>query len=102
MLGASYQDELTYDGELATLARKRPETVSFVPTVSRPGEARNSGWTGAKGRVNLIAEEYLEKFNPPQHDTMVYACGHPGMIADLKAKIPPKGWKFKGERFWKE
>jgi NAD(P)H-flavin reductase len=33
---------------------------------------------------------------------MVYACGHPGMIADAKDRIPPKGWKFKEERFWKE
>ena len=54
------------------------------------------------GRVNLLAEEYLENFNLPQDDTMVYACGHPGMIADLKGELPPKGWKFKEERFWKE
>ena len=83
------------------LAKKRPTCVHFVPTVSRPDEARNARWRGAKGRVNAIAEEYLEKFNPPQDDTMVYTCGHPGMIADLKSKIPSKGWKFKEERFWK-
>ena len=41
-------------------------------------------------------------FTLPQDDTVVYASGHPGMIADLKTKIPPKGWKFKEERFWKE
>ena len=102
LLGASYQDELTYDGELATLAQEHPESVQFVPTISRPDEERNSGWTGAKGRVNLIAEEYLKMFNPPLEDTMVYACGHPGMITDAKTKIPPQGWKFKEERFWKE
>jgi NAD(P)H-flavin reductase len=33
---------------------------------------------------------------------MVYACGHPGMIADLKRKLPPEGWNFKEERFRKE
>ena len=101
MLGASYEDELVYDLELNRLAKELPDCVKFVPTVSRPDEARNAGWRGAKGRVNTIAEEYLEKFNLPQDDTMVYTCGHPGMIADLKAKIPPKGWKFKEERFWK-
>ena len=101
LLGASYQDELVYDLEFNRLAKKRPGCVQFVPTVSRPDEARNAGWRGAKGRVNLIAEEYLEKFNSPQDDTTVYTCGHPGMIADLKTKIPPKGWKFKEERFWK-
>ena len=101
LLGASYQDELVYDLELDHLAKKHPDCVTFVPTVSRPDEARNSGWRGAKGRVNMIAEEYLGNFNPPQDDTMVYTCGHPGMIPDLKSKIPPKGWKFKEERFWK-
>ena len=101
LLGASYQDELVYNVELNRLAKKHPDCVKFVPTVSRPDEARNAAWRGAKGRVNLIAEENLENFNPPQDDTVVYACGHPGMIADLKTKIPPKGWNFREERFWK-
>ena len=35
-------------------------------------------------------------------DTLIYACGHPGMIEDMKGKLPPKGWRFKEERFWKE
>ena len=102
LLGASYQDELVYDLELNRLAKEHPDSVRFVPSVSRPDEARNADWRGAKGRVNLIAEEYLQQFNPPQDDSVVYACGHPGMIAGLKATIPTKGWKFKEERFWKE
>lgn len=102
LLGASYADELTYDTELADLAAQHPGAITFVPTVSRPTEERNSGWKGAKGRVNTIAEEYLESFDLPKNDTRVYMCGHPGMIEDLKTKIPPKGWKFIEERFWKE
>ena len=102
MYGASYADELTYDVEFNELVKKYPETVKFVPTVSRPTEARNAGWKGVTGRVNTIAEEYLEKFDPPKEDTMVYACGHPGMIEDVKAKLASKGWNFIEERFWKE
>ena len=102
LLGASYADELTYDDELSGLAGQHPDCIRFVPTVSRPAEARNSGWTGAKGRVNTIAQEYLNSFNPPQEDTRVYACGHPGMIADVKEQVVAKGWKFIEERFWKE
>ena len=101
MFGASYADEFTYDAEFNELAEKHPETVKFVPTVSRPTEARNAGWEGVTGRVNTIAEEYLEKFNLPKDDTKVYACGHPGMIEDVKAKFVPKGWNFAEERFWK-
>ena len=102
LLGASYCDELTYDKEFIELAEKHPGVVKFVPTVSRPDDPRNEGWDGPSGRVNVIAEEYLEKFQLPMDDTLVYACGHPGMIEDMKGKLPPKGWRFKEERFWKE
>ena len=101
MYGASYVDELTYDAELMELADKHPETVKFVPTISRPTEARNADWGGETGRVNTIAEEYLAKFDLPKDDTKVYACGHPGMIEDVKAKVTPQGWNFVEERFWK-
>ena len=101
MYGASYVDELTYDVELMELANNHPETVKFVPTISRPTEARNADWGGETGRVNTIAEEYLAKFDLPKDDTKVYACGHPGMIEDVKAKVTPSGWNFIEERFWK-
>ena len=42
LLGASYQDELTYDKELGALAITHPELLEFVPTVSRPNEERNA------------------------------------------------------------
>ena len=102
LLGASYYDELTYDREFAQMAADYPDTLKFVPTVSRPNEERNAGWQGAKGRVNAIAEDYLERFNPPKDDTLVYACGHPGMIEDTKSKLTVQGWRFTEERFWKE
>ncbi len=102
LLGASYYDELTYDDELRALAQQHPDTVKFIPTVSRPADPRNQGWDGAAGRVNNIFEEYLERYELPRDDTMIYACGHPGMIADAKEKCAPAGWNFIEERFWKE
>lgn len=102
ILGASYQDELTYDQELSELAASHPDCIKFVATVSRPNEPKNQGWSGAKGRVNAIFEEYLTRFKLPKEDTMIYACGHPGMIADIKEKVAPEGWNFIEERFWKQ
>lgn len=102
LLGASYQDELTYDKELSAMAAAHPDIIHFVPTVSRPDEERNAGWTGAKGRVNNLVEEYLNLFELPQDDTMVYTCGHPGMISHVKDLVVPQGWMFIEERFWKE
>ncbi|MGH2541843.1 MAG: ferredoxin--NADP reductase [Ardenticatenaceae bacterium] len=100
--GASYHDEFGYDKELQKLAAKHPDLVTFVPTVSRPGEERNKGWTGEKGRVNTIVEKYIEKFGLKQNDTLIYACGHPAMIEDVKARFIPKGFAIEEERFWKE
>ena len=95
-------DELTYDSEFIELAEHHADIVKFVPTVSRPAEIRNSNWKGATGRINIIAEELLAKFNLPKEDTRIYACGHPGMIEDMKKKLPSQGWNFIEERFWKE
>ena len=102
LFGASYQDELTYDAELRQLAEDHPECVKYVGTVSRPEEERNRGWQGEKGRVNNLVQKYLAEYDLPQDDTMVYTCGHPGMIADVKEQVTPLGWQFTEERFWKE
>ena len=100
--GASYQDEFTYDKELKRLSRKHPKTITYVPTVSRPTEEANKGWTGETGRVNLIVERYLDKFGLTPEDTVIYACGHPGMIEDVKERMVPQGFQVEEERFWKQ
>ena len=33
---------------------------------------------------------------------MIYACGHPGMIEDVKEKVTVDGYEFLEERFWKD
>jgi NAD(P)H-flavin reductase len=100
--GASYLNEFTYDGELGRLSIERPELVTYIPTVSRPDEERNAEWTGETGRVNLIVEPYVEKFGLAPEDTLIYACGHPGMIEDIKERMKPKGFQVDEERFWKQ
>ena len=100
--GASYRDELAYDAELERIAAEHPELLTFVPTVSRAEEARNRGWEGETGRVNTVVEKYIEKFGLTPSDTLVYACGHPGMIEDVKERLLPKGFRVEEERFWKE
>ena len=100
--GASYQDEFTYDKELKRLSRKHPKIITYVPTVSRPTEERNKSWTGETGRVNLIVDRYVEKFGLTPEDTLIYACGHPGMIEDVKERMLPQGFQIEEERFWKQ
>ena len=44
----------------------------------------------------------IEKYNLDTENTLIYACGHPGMIEDVKEKWVPNGFKVEEERFWKE
>jgi ferredoxin--NADP+ reductase len=100
--GASYQNEFTYKDEMEKLAREHPELLTYVPTVSRPDEALNEGWTGETGRVNQIVERYVEELGLTPEDTIVYVCGHPGMIEDVKGQLTPRGFQVEEERFWKQ
>jgi len=100
--GASYIDELTYDGELQTLAEKHPDFITFIPTISRPTEERNAGWTSETGRVNAIVQKHLDQYGLDADDTIIYACGHPDMIEDVKDQFLPKGYQVEEERFWKQ
>ena len=98
--GASHCDEFVYDAELRTLSDRYPDTITFVCSVSRPGSDRNATWTGATQRVNLILEEYLERWQVPKDDTVVYLCGNPGMIDDATKRLTPKGWQAIAEQYW--
>ncbi len=102
LMGASYHDEFAYDGELRELEARRPDLVTFVPTVSRPSDPHNRDWKGESGRVNTLIEKYVEKFGFSPERALVYACGHPGMIEAVKDLMKPMGYTVKEERFWKE
>ena len=52
--------------------------------------------------MNAIVEAQVERLGLKQDDTLIYACGHPGMIEDVKARLVPKGYAVDEERFWKE
>ena len=100
--GASYDDEFTYKDELERLAQQHPDLLTYVPTISRPAEDRNASWQGETGRVNQIVERYVAEFGLEPDDTLVYACGHPGMIEDVKDQLQPRGYRVEEERFWKQ
>ena len=102
LMGASYVDEFGYDAELEKLAADHPGMIEFVPTISRPDEVPNADWNGETGRVNAIVEKYAAKWRLTAEDTTVYACGHPGMIEDVKDRMIPQGFDVKEERFWKD
>ena len=99
--GASYLDEFGYEEELMSLDKSN-NNVTFEASVSRPDEERNDSWKGYKGRVNNILLERLEEWGLNPSETIVYACGHPGMIEDVNEKLKNTDYTFLEERFWKD
>ena len=101
MEGASYLDEFGYDTELSKLADDH-ENIHFYRSVSRPTEDRNALWQGPEGRINTLVEDYVDEHGFEPSETVIYACGHPGMIEDVKARFQDTDFHFEEERFWKE
>ena len=100
--GASYADEFAYDTEINQMISDSDVNITYVTTVSRPTEQRNTEWTGEVGRANAIVEKYIDQFGLSSDTCLVYTCGHPGMIEDVKQKLGPRGFKVKEERYWKD
>ncbi|MGD8860389.1 MAG: FAD-binding oxidoreductase [Myxococcales bacterium] len=94
--GASYADELPYLQELRQLAARDPR-VRYVPTVSRPAEARNRAWQGETGRVDDLALRIAAELNPV--DARVYACGNPGMVQRVARELGARGFRVSTEAF---
>ena len=97
--GASYTDEFGYDDELKRMATIN-KNIEYFPTCSRPEDSRNNDWKGEKGRVNNILNKYIDFTSENNQDILVYACGHPDMINDVKRQVS-KELDFTEERFWK-
>ena len=99
--GASYFDEFGYDQELFDMSNTQDE-IKFIPTVSRPNDKKNSIWTGETGRVNSIFYSYMDRYCLDASDTVVYACGHPLMIEDVRLRLEGTGMELVEERFWRD
>ncbi|MCW5893130.1 MAG: ferredoxin--NADP reductase [bacterium] len=97
--GASYADELGYADELAALAAARPDLLVYLPTISRPGEARNAGWTGAQGRAEAHLDAAVARHGLAPATTAAYACGHPAMIDGVQGRLGELGFTVQVERY---
>jgi len=99
--GASYQDEFGYSEELSAMSDEKSLNLTYIPTVSRPSDVRNSGWSGTIGRVNQVFEDFLNRTQYISSDTIVYACGHPGMIEKVKKTSQLRGLSFQEESYFR-
>lgn len=97
--GASYQHEHGYRDELEQLAATHPDLITYVPTVSRPQEPANQGWSGAAGRVDTLVEDYLARGDLTPDNTQMYACGHAGMLDSITRQFQPQGFRLATESY---
>jgi ferredoxin-NADP reductase len=76
--GVSFYAELAYGQRIAAwVAGGLP--VAYLPTVSRPHERRNEGWSGPIGRAETQLERLLVS-EPAFRQATAYLCGNPDMI----------------------
>jgi ferredoxin-NADP reductase len=76
--GVSYFGELAYGERIASWAAAGVP-IDYRPTVSRPHEPRNSGWSGPVGRAEAQVELLLRD-NRALTSSSAYLCGNPDMI----------------------
>jgi ferredoxin-NADP reductase len=101
--GASYVDELGYRDELEGLQQGQAYPLTYVPTISRPGDARNADWTGRTGRVEHVVKSVCHDLHLRPEKTVVYICGNPDMIINTETILMDSGFPefhVKKELYW--
>ncbi len=98
--GVSYAHDLGYRELLENWERTGEYPVTFIPTVSRPKDPANAGWTGRTGRVETIVEPVVRELGLGADNAIAYICGNPDMI--LNAEVTLLGLGFPEEQIRKE
>ena len=80
--GASQSADFgTYRRELEELSRDG--WLTYIPTVSRPWA--EPSWKGETGRIEDIMRKHADQLGFDHSNSVAYACGHPQMVANVKA-----------------
>jgi len=101
--GVSFSDELGYRAELEAWAKDPAYRLAYVPTVSRPNDPRNAGWTGHVGRAEQVVDQVCREQGLRADRTVVYICGNPEMILNVERVLMDRGFPefhVKKELYW--
>ena len=77
--------------------------VRYVPTISRPNDPRNAGWTGRTGRVEQVVADTCRDLGLRGDRTVVYICGNPEMILNVERVLMDRNFPefhVKKELYW--
>jgi ferredoxin-NADP reductase len=101
--GCSYVDELGYRELLEGWERDGTYPLHYVPTISRPDDPRNVGWTGRAGRAEAVVGSVCRDLGLRPERTVVYICGNPEMILNVERVLMERGFPefhVKKELYW--
>ena len=101
--GCSYVGELGYRDLLEGWQADGTYPVTYVPTISRPADARNAGWEGRGGRVEAVVRSVCRDLHLRPERTVVYICGNPDMILNVESELMDAGFPefhVKKELYW--
>ena len=101
--GVSHVRDLGYRDLLERWEASGRYPVRFIPTISRPDDLSNAGWTGRTGRVESIVAPVVADLGLDVGDTIAYLCGNPDMIQAAEATLLGLGFPesaVKKELYW--
>lgn len=101
--GVSHVRDLGYVDLIEAWQQSGEYPVTFVPTISRPNDPSNVGWTGRTGRVESIVGPVVEDLGLRPDDTIAYLCGNPDMILSSEQTLLGLGFpeeSVKKELYW--
>ncbi len=101
--GVSYERDLGYRELLEGWESSGEYPVTFVPTISRPTDPSNAGWTGRTGRAETVVAPVFADLGLRPEDTIAYLCGNPDMILAAEETLLGLGMTesaVKKELYW--
>jgi ferredoxin--NADP+ reductase len=101
--GVSYVSDLGYRELLEGWQSSGEYPVTYIPTLSRPSDSLNAGWSGRAGRVESIVGPVCEELGLDATNTIAYICGNPDMIVSAEATLLERGFpeeQVKKELYW--
>jgi ferredoxin--NADP+ reductase len=101
--GVSYVSDLGYRDLLEDWRDSGEYPLTYVPTVSRPAEPDNAGWSGRTGRVEANVASVCDELDLTPANCIAYICGNPEMIVSAEAVLRERGFdeaQVKTELYW--
>jgi ferredoxin--NADP+ reductase len=101
--GVSYVADLGYRDLVEGWAATGRYPVTYIPTVSRPNDPANAGWSGWTGRTEAVLPRAFDEFGLTPDNSIAYICGNPDMILAAEETLRGRGFpdtQIKKELYW--